>query len=231
MIKRSFILSFLLLLAIRVPAKSFAYVSFSGISDTMLHYYNDLKITVNGIQLQKKDIHYKIPLHDKGLDTIIVIHSQTSRPSVILTKFGQGKKYRFAYNPCSTFEIIPQKKVTRTQLVRFILLNKTTTPLYLISPTTFIDLPQELRSEDTTRYHINAFSGYCPYAVTSFAVCSTEEPDNNEYNNPEICSATTIQFFGTEKYTLVYDPEKKKLNVVFDGYYNRKTDAIELSSP
>ncbi len=194
--------------------------------------YNKLKFTVNGVVLAQQNKKFKIKIHKNGLDTIKLENYSVSPSETIIAKLQAGETYEIHFNACSNYEIIPATKRNGSKLVRFVSVNKNGAKMFLNSPYCFVE-PQQIHDKDTTYYFYNASSGYCPYAVTPFQVCTKDFEDlyNNQYN-PSDCPGNLILYFsGREMFTLFYDYKTNLLTAKFDGYYTNKLKVKIESMP
>jgi hypothetical protein len=185
-------------------------------------FYNSMEISVNGIKLLQQDRVYKIRVNELQLDTIIIKGIYGSLVSdTILAKLNSGITYNITFNPCSNFQIIPSKVREGKKLVRVIATNRDENKFYLNSYNCFFDHNQ-LWNRDTTDYFYNIPSGMCPYAPTSFQMCSKDIEDINSMTDAKDCRGVMLYFSGNEMFTLYYDYKISKMTARFDGYYNEK---------
>lgn len=182
--------------------------------------YNKLNITVNSVSIIEKNKKYKIKINQTALDTITISSDKGYLNQTIVTRLKAAETYQFTFNPCSSFEIIPSKQQERTRLVRIISINRDTTKLFLNSDYCFID-KEQIQKRDTTDYYHNAYSGYCPYSISSFYLCKGKETSHSEtdYN---LCQGMRLYFAENEMYSLIYDHKSNKMTTKFEGYYNKK---------
>lgn len=183
--------------------------------------YDSLVFMVNGINISNKSQAYKVPVYPNTIDTIRYLHKPGAETGVILTRLRPGESYEIVPNGCSTYEIVPKRKHKEICLVRLVTTGKDTTTRYLNSYYCFID-PEQIRTKDTTNYFVNASSGYCPYAVTSFYMCGKDLDHIQNESDTEDCHGVIMHFTGGEMYTLYYNYKTKTMTASFDGYYSKK---------
>lgn len=183
--------------------------------------YDSLIFSVNGISLAEYSKTYTVPVRRSGLDTIAYRERPGKEEWYIVTKLRPGERYRIVPNGCSTFEIVPKHKTNELCLVRMTTVNEDSSRLYLNSYYCFVD-PEQICTKDTTDYFVNASSGYCPYAITSFNMCGKDLDHIEKPEDTEDCHGLIMHFTGGEMYTLRYDYKTQALSVSFDGYYSRK---------
>jgi hypothetical protein len=185
--------------------------------------YNSLEITINNTRLFEQNKKYKVNINLSQLDTIKIKSKDSLNFSkVILTKLKPQETYTIIYNICSMFEIRPSKINDGKKLVRLIAINKDTSKLYLNSYYSYIE-PNQIWTKDTTDYFTNYSSAYCPYAVSTYLLCTNDFDGfiNNEKEIPN-CTELTLYFSGKEMYSLYYNYKTKEMTAKFDGYYDEK---------
>ena len=179
--------------------------------------YNSFEITVNGVKIASPDKKYKIKINPAAFDTITIKSSNVVFNSTVLIKLRPHEEYKFAFNPCSTYEIIPAKKKGGLKWARLVSFKRDTSTLFLNNDFCFID-SGEVRNKDTTKYYTIYSSGYCPYAVTSFSMCPKDINDYNHKCTPETCRRINLHLSGGELITICYDYKTRKITAKFDGY-------------
>ncbi len=223
MIKKINLLLFpFILLSFSVEAKthtaSFEFQSPWNWSDHPQKNYI-VTITINKIPFTKMDSTYTVPVNQQGLDTI-VIKTKYGASDTLVAKIKPGKKY-FVSQSNEYYEISPFKIKKGERLVRVVAVNKDDRDLYFSNAYCFMDMSQ-LKTKDTTFYAVYCRTAEWPDAVMWASICSKDEPDIKEYNDEAICNKVKILFLENEKYAVVYDFKKRKMNVVFEGYSNGK---------
>lgn len=179
-----------------------------------------MKVVVNGQKIETHDKLYSVKINSGLIDTIKVDGVYGKYSHIILTKLKEGEKYRITFNPCSGYQIRSKADtVARTRLIRLITTNNDNKPLFFQGTYCSGDL-KEQSGKDTSIYFKNAYSGMCPFAVSSFYVC-TEDVDLKACNDSAICSEVIIQYFSTEMFSVIYDCKTRQMNVKFDGYYDK----------
>jgi len=182
--------------------------------------YSKMTVVVNGLKIEKQDKPYTIKLNANVIDTIKVEGVYGKHTYTILTKLKAGEKYRLVINPCSAFEIRPSNDtLARTQLIRVITVNKDDKPLFFDGDYFYSETMRSFVT-DTSAYCRTAYSGMCPFASSSFYMC-TEDPGYEKKADTAICNTVRIQYFSTEMFSILYDCKTKRMNVKFDGYYDK----------
>lgn len=195
--------------------------TFSMIAAGEFESYDSLIFTVNGVTISDKSQAYKVSVYPNRMDTIRYLKKPDAETWVILTKLRPGESYQIVPNGCSTYEIVPKRKNKQLCLVRLVTTEKDTSSRYLNSYYCFID-PMQIQTKDTTNYFVNASSGYCPYAVTSFYMCGKDLDHIQNESDTKDCHGVIMHFTGGEMYTLYYNYKTQAMTVSFDGYYSKK---------
>ncbi len=181
--------------------------------------YDRLEVFVNGVFCSKKDIWYKVEPRKTGLDVIVVKNEDSIGDcDTIYAKLRDKLEYRFVFNVCSFYEIVPGKgKVGSHGYIRIISEDRDSINWYFTTSMTMV-YDSLIRTQDTTKYFEVFFSAYCPYTPTGFYFCNSDVDNQPVFYPGDLCYGKVIWFSGTEHYSLIYNYRNREMRLVFEGY-------------
>jgi len=202
----------------------FASMEVKGSDEVYLEHYNSLEIIVNGKPIDKKDKWIKVRGATNGLDEIVVLNEDSlGDRDTILAKLIDNRAYTFTFNPCSFYQIIPKGNENGCSrgYIRVISQDRDSTDWYFTTHMAAVS-DSSIRNKDTTEYFEVFSSAYCPFAVKGFFMCNVDTYNEPVQRSSDICIGKVLWFTGSEQYSFIYDYQKRKVKIIFEGYSKKE---------